>query len=50
VRTLTAELWPPRLIIKAGATVKKLDMNGRPINDVLIEEGATVGEIINQAE
>ena len=50
VRTLTAELWPPRLIIKAGATVKKLDMNGRQINDVLIEEGATVGEIINQAE
>ena len=49
VKTLVAECWSPSLIIKAGATVKKLDMNGRTMTDVKIEEGATVGEIVNQA-
>lgn len=50
VRTLTAEFWPPHIVIKAGATVKKLDMNGRSMEHLEIEEGATVGEIVNQAE
>lgn len=50
VKTLTADPWSPRLIIKAGATVKKLDYNGRTNEDVIIEEGAVVGEIVNLAE
>ena len=50
VKTLVAEFWTPSLIIKAGATVKKLDMNGRTMEHVKIEEGANVGEIVNQAE
>ena len=49
VKTLTAEPWTPCLYIKAGATVKKLDMNGRTMDNVHIEEGATVVEIVNQA-
>lgn len=49
VKTLTADFWSPRLIIKAGAVVKKLDYNGRPIEDVIIEEGAQVDEAINAA-
>lgn len=46
--------WAPRLIIKAGAKVKKLDMNGRSRYDangnldVIIEEGAEVLEIVNE--
>lgn len=45
--------WAPSLIIKAGATVKRLDMNFRPSIDnngnlsVIIEEGAVVEEIVN---
>jgi hypothetical protein len=50
VKTLVAEYWSPSLIIKSGATVKKLDMNGRTMDDVKIEAGATVVEIVNQAE
>ena len=50
VRTLTAEPWSPRLIIKAGATVKKIDFNGRTNEDVIIENGAVIGEIVNLAE
>ena len=50
VKTLVAEFWSPCLKIKAGAVVKKLDMNGRSMETVTIEEGATVGEIVNQAE
>ena len=50
VRTLVAEYWSPSLVIKSGATVKKLDMNGRTMDDVKIEDGATVVEIVNQAE
>lgn len=50
VKTLVAEYWSPSLVIKSGATVKKLDMNGRTMDDVKIEDGATVGEIVNQAE
>jgi hypothetical protein len=49
VKTLTAEPWTPCLYIKAGATVKKLDMNGRTMDNVHIEDGATVVEIVNQA-
>lgn len=49
VKTLTADFWSPCLIIKAGAVVKKLDYNGRPIEDVIIEEGAQVDEAINAA-
>ena len=47
-----SNLYAPKLIIKASATVKKLDMNGRsPYDangnlDVIIEEGATVNEIV----
>lgn len=49
----------PVLIIKSGATVEVLDMNGRGVigqtskagqKTVIIEEGATVKSIINQAE
>lgn len=62
-KTLTADLWAPKLIIKAGAHVKKLDMNGRSrwnyntiegervyesAPDVIIEDGAVVDEIINE--
>jgi hypothetical protein len=50
VKTLVAEYWSPSLVIKSGATVKKLDMNGRTMDDVKIEAGATVVEIVNQAE
>ena len=50
VKTLVAEYWSPSLVIKSGATVKKLDMNGRTMDDVKIEDGATVIEIVNQAE
>ena len=51
-RTLVAEIWPPSLIIKAGAKVKLLDMNKRPSVrnsklSVIIEEGAIVEKIIN---
>ena len=48
-----ANRWAPSLIIKAGATVKCLDMNFRPSIDnkgnlsVIIEEGAVVEKIIN---
>lgn len=48
-----ANRWAPSLIVKAGAVVKRLDMNNRPSLDkygnlsVIIEEGATVGEIVN---
>lgn len=60
-KTLTADIWAPKLIIKAGAHVKKLDMNGRSrwnkiqgsdewesMPDVIIEDGAIVDEIINE--
>ena len=52
----TATPWAPSLIIKAGATVKVLDMNGRSRYDkngnldLVIEEGAIVESIINEAE
>ena len=36
--------------VRSGATVKKLDLNGRPDEDVLIEGGAIVQEILNKAE
>ena len=49
-RTLVAESWPPCLIIKAGAKVGRLDMNGRTAEHLVIEEGAVVGEIVNLAE
>lgn len=49
-KTLTATPWSPSIIIKAGATVKKLDYNGRTNEDVYIEEGAVVSEIVNLAE
>ncbi|MBQ8865460.1 MAG: hypothetical protein IJ020_04920 [Bacteroidaceae bacterium] len=48
-----ANRWAPSIIVKAGAVVKRLDMNNRPSLDkygnlsVIIEEGATVGEIVN---
>ena len=47
----------PVLIIKSGATVEVLDMNGRGrigtisgVETLIIEEGATVKSIINEAE
>lgn len=49
-------MWSPSLIIKSGAKVDVLDMNGRSRRDangnldVIIEEGATVGQIINEGE
>ena len=52
-KTLVAKQWAPSLIIKAGATVKRLDMNGRQSIDkygnlsVIIEEGAVAEEIVN---
>ena len=55
-KTLIAEPWAPALIIKAGATVKRLDMNGRPrinkngVETLIIEDGAIVNEIIKLAE
>ena len=49
-KTLTADLWSPCIIIKAGAKVKKLDYNGRTNEDVVIEEGAIVEEIVNLGE
>lgn len=55
-KTLTADFWAPSIIIKAGATVKCLDMNGRPSIDnngklsVIIEDGATVGKVINNID
>lgn len=50
-----AKLYPPSLIIKSGARVKCLDMNGRKmgingVNHVIIEDGAIVDEIINLGE
>lgn len=51
-----ANRWAPSLIIKAGATVKRLDMNHRPSLDkdgnlsVIIEKGAIVGEIVNAVD
>jgi hypothetical protein len=48
-----ANRWAPSLIIKAGAHVKRLDMNFRPSLDnngnlsIIIEEGAIVDEIVN---
>ncbi len=53
-RHWTATPWAPSLIIKAGATVNVLDMNGRSRYDkdgnldVIIEDGATVNSIINE--
>lgn len=50
---LETNRWAPSLIIKAGAEVKVLNMNGRSRYDkngnldVIIEEGAKIGEIIN---
>ena len=47
-------MWAPSLIIKAGATVDVLDMNGRSRYDskgnldVVIEEGAIVKQILNE--
>jgi hypothetical protein len=49
-KTLTAAPWSPCIIIKAGATVKRLDYNGRTAEDVIIEDGAVIGEIVNLAE
>ena len=55
-KTLTTEKWAPSLIIKAGATVKRLDMNNRPSLDkngnlsVIIEAGANIGEIVNAVD
>lgn len=49
-KTMTADPWSPSLVIKAGAKVGILDMNGRPFTDVIIEDGAYVAEIINIAE
>ena len=55
-KTLTADKWAPSLIIKAGATVKRLDMNNRPSLDkngnlsVIIEAGANIGEIVNAVD
>lgn len=51
-----ANRWAPSLIIKAGARVKRLDMNHRPSLDnngnlsVIIEEGAIVEEIVNAVD
>lgn len=50
VKTLTADPWSPCLIVKAGAKVGVIDYNGRPIEDVIIEEGAQVGEVKNVGE
>lgn len=51
---LESNYWAPSIIIKAGAHVKVLNMNGRGRKDangntdVIIEEGATVDSIINE--
>lgn len=58
-----ANQWAPSIIIKAGAKVKRLDMNGRlPYRDftvngaverrlsVIIEDGAIIEEIVNAAD
>ncbi len=50
VKTLTATPWSPSIIIKAGAKVNRLDYNGRTAEDVIIEEGAIIGEVVNLAE
>lgn len=48
-------MWSPSIIIKSGAKVNVLDMNGRSRYDangnldVIVEEGAVIGEIINVA-
>jgi hypothetical protein len=47
---MTADPWSPSLVIKAGAKVGRLDMNGRKLDDVVIEEGAYIAEIVNVAE
>ncbi len=49
-KTMTADPWSPSLVIKAGAKVGRLDMNGRTLDDVVIEEGAYIAEIVNVAE
>jgi hypothetical protein len=49
-KTLTAAPWSPSIIIKAGARVNRLDYNGRTAEDVIIEDGAIIGEIVNLAE
>ena len=49
-KVLGADFWSPSLIIKSGAKVNKLDYNGRTNEDVLIEEGAIIGKIVNLAE
>ena len=49
-KTITADPWSPSLVIKAGAKVGRLDMNGRKLDDVVIEEGAYIAEIVNVAE
>jgi hypothetical protein len=51
----TATPWAPSLIIKSGAKIGTLDMNGRgryDVNgnlDVVIEDGAIIDSIINEA-
>ena len=51
-----SNMWSPSLIIKSGAKVKVLDMNGRSRYDsngnldVIIEEGAVVEQIINSQD
>lgn len=49
-KVLSAAPWSPCIIIKAGATVNRLDYNGRTAEDVIIEEGAVIGEIVNLAK
>ena len=59
-KTLVAEKWSPSLIIKAGAVVKRLDMNNTPsthtkdngveVLTVIIEEGAVVQELVNAVD
>lgn len=46
VKTLTADPWGPSLIIKDGAKVNVLDLQGRTTEDVIIESGATIGQTI----
>ena len=55
-KTLTADNWSPSLIIKAGARVKRLDMNNRPsitrngVLSVIIEDGAIIDELVNAVD
>ena len=54
-KTLVAPKWSPSLIIKAGAVVKRLDMNNTPsIHEgkltVIIEDGAVVQELVNAVD